>query len=52
MLTPEALYNAYGSKIILREMWPSITAWLDKGIPRGENGLWADGNGAFQFGDW
>ncbi|ORY31053.1 bacterial alpha-L-rhamnosidase-domain-containing protein [Naematelia encephala] len=40
VITPKDLYLAYGSKEILREMWNSMTIWLDKGIPRGENGLW------------
>lgn len=51
-ITPEDLYIAYGSKTILFEMWESITAWLDKGIPRGKNGLWKNERNGFQLSDW
>ena len=46
---PESLYQAYGGTMILEELYSSMCVWLDKGIPRKENGLWKD---VFQFGDW
>jgi len=52
VITPKDLYQAYGSKAILEEMWKSITTWLDKGIPRGENGLWLNPRDGFQLSDW
>lgn len=52
MITPRDLYQAYGSPAILKEMWQSITTWLDKGIERGENGLWKNPQDGFQLADW
>jgi alpha-L-rhamnosidase len=51
-VTPKDLYQAYGSKSILEEMWTSITTWLDKGIKRGDNGLWYSPRDGFQLSDW
>jgi len=34
---------------MLKEQLPGAKAWIDKGIPRTELGLWRD---VFQFGDW
>ncbi|KIH93282.1 alpha-L-rhamnosidase [Sporothrix brasiliensis 5110] len=50
VLTPWDLYNSSGDVEILRKQYPSMKIWVDKGIPRGDNGLW-DQN-AWQFGDW
>lgn len=52
VITPKDLYHAYGSRSILEEMWASITMWLDKGIKRGDNGLWYNPRDGFQLSDW
>lgn len=52
IITPRDLYQAYGSITILREQWESITAWLDKGVKRGANGLWDNPRDGFQLADW
>jgi alpha-L-rhamnosidase len=54
VITPRDLHQAYGSTSILREMWESITTWLEKGIPRGGNGLWLNNRDDhnFQLADW
>jgi alpha-L-rhamnosidase len=52
VITPKDLFLAYGSKVILEEMWVSMTTWLDKGIPRGANGLWDNPRNGFQLSDW
>lgn len=49
-LTPWDLYNAFGDKEMLRKSFESMCAWLDKGVPRGDNGLY--NHKAVQFGDW
>ena len=46
------MYEAYGSRQILEETWESMTTWLDTGIPKSENGLWENVEGAFQLADW
>ncbi|CAK7227670.1 hypothetical protein SEUCBS140593_006654 [Sporothrix eucalyptigena] len=50
VLTPWDLYTSSGDLELLRKQYPSMKAWVDRGIPRGTNGLW-DPN-AWQFGDW
>ncbi len=40
VLTPWDLYNSSGDLDILRKQYPSMKAWVDKGIKRGANGLW------------
>lgn len=50
VLLPWDLYLSSGDKDILRRQYASMTAWVDRGIPRGPNGLW-DPN-LWQFGDW
>ncbi|KAI5458782.1 glycoside hydrolase family 78 protein [Mariannaea sp. PMI_226] len=50
VLTPWDLYTSSGDAQILRTQYESMKAWVDKGIPRGPNGLW-DQN-IWQFGDW
>lgn len=52
IITPKDLHKAYGSKAILHGMWESMSTWLDKGIPRGENGLWLNPRNGFQLSDW
>lgn len=50
VLTPWDLYMSSGDLEILRRQYPSMKAWVDKGLPRGPNGLW-DQN-IWQYGDW
>ncbi|KAK1242954.1 hypothetical protein MKX08_005766 [Trichoderma sp. CBMAI-0020] len=50
VLTPWDSYNSSGDVDVLRRQYDSMKAWVDKGIPRGPNGLW-DQN-VWQFGDW
>ncbi|OCF35835.1 alpha-L-rhamnosidase [Kwoniella heveanensis BCC8398] len=50
IITPWDLYKAFGDRGILERQWESMTLWLDKGLPREENGLW-EKYGA-QYGDW
>ncbi|ORX38725.1 alpha-L-rhamnosidase [Kockovaella imperatae] len=49
---PDSLYQAYGGTMILEELFSSMCVWLDKGIPRGANGLWHNPPDGFQFADW
>lgn len=49
-LTPWDLYNFTGDKEILRRSFECMCAWLDKGVPRGKNGLYDHAKP--QFGDW
>ncbi|KEF55031.1 uncharacterized protein A1O9_08684 [Exophiala aquamarina CBS 119918] len=50
VLTPWDMYQSSGDLEILRRQYPSMKAWVDKGISRGPNGLW-DQN-IWQLGDW
>ncbi|KAK5053226.1 hypothetical protein LTR84_002200 [Exophiala bonariae] len=50
VLTPWDLYQSSGDVEILRRQYPSMKAWVDKGIARGPNGLW-DQN-IWQLADW
>ncbi|EHK46078.1 uncharacterized protein TrAtP1_013184 [Trichoderma atroviride] len=50
VLTPWDSYNSSRDVEVLRRQYDSMKAWVDKGIPRGPNGLW-DQN-VWQFGDW
>ncbi|PVH99473.1 glycoside hydrolase family 78 protein [Periconia macrospinosa] len=47
---PYALYQSTGDKVMLNDQFPGAQAWIDKGIPRNENGLWD--RSKTQFGDW
>ncbi|PSN59385.1 alpha-L-rhamnosidase A [Corynespora cassiicola Philippines] len=47
---PWALYQTTGDKVMLEEQYPGAQAWIDKGIPRNEAGLW--NRSTFQFADW
>lgn len=49
-LTPRDLHMAFGDKRILLDQYESMTVWLDKGVKRGENGLYAPD--LVQLGDW
>jgi alpha-L-rhamnosidase len=49
-LTPWDLYSFFGDKELLRRNWTSMTAWLERGVPRGSAGLYS--HDAVQFGDW
>ncbi|GAB1192192.1 hypothetical protein APSETT444_001377 [Aspergillus pseudonomiae] len=50
ILTPWTLYLSYGDADILRRQYPSMLAWIDRGIKRGPNGLWDPQ--VWQLGDW
>ncbi|CEJ56713.1 hypothetical protein PMG11_02912 [Penicillium brasilianum] len=50
VLTPWSLYCSYGDANILRRQYPSMIAWLDRGIRRGSDGLWEPQ--LWQLGDW
>ncbi|WWD19381.1 hypothetical protein CI109_103841 [Kwoniella shandongensis] len=49
-ITPWDLYTAFGDKSILEKQWDSMRLWLDKGLPRGPDGLW-EANVPL-YGDW
>ncbi|KAF1345680.1 bacterial alpha-L-rhamnosidase-domain-containing protein [Delphinella strobiligena] len=50
ILLPWALYRAFGDIGVLRKQYSSMQAWIDKGIPRGSDGLWD--RDTWQLGDW
>ena len=50
VLLPWTLYLNYGDTEILRRQYPSMTAWVDRGVQRGPDRLWDDT--LFQLGDW
>lgn len=50
VLTPWALYQAFGDLEILRCQYQSMVAWVDRGVPRGPDGLWDIER--WQLGDW
>ncbi|KKK21520.1 hypothetical protein P175DRAFT_0433833 [Aspergillus ochraceoroseus IBT 24754] len=50
VLTPWALYQSYGDVEILRRQYQSMITWVDRGIPRGPDGLWNIER--WQLGDW
>lgn len=50
VLLPWSLYRAFGDVQILKRQYPSMQMWLDKGIRRGEDGLWDPS--FHQLGDW
>ncbi|KAL4949414.1 bacterial alpha-L-rhamnosidase-domain-containing protein [Aspergillus filifer] len=50
ILLPWTLYQSYGDINILRQQYPSMTGYLDRGVQRGPDRLWDDT--LFQLGDW
>ncbi|KAJ6127660.1 hypothetical protein N7523_003272 [Penicillium sp. IBT 18751x] len=50
VLTPWKLYQFFGDVNILSTQYESMIKWLDKGIPRGTDGLWDLEK--WQLGDW
>ncbi|EXJ91196.1 hypothetical protein A1O1_04305 [Capronia coronata CBS 617.96] len=50
ILIPWALYRSYGDVGILRQQYPSMVAWLDRGVRRGPDRLWD--SQLWQLGDW
>ncbi|CAG8049227.1 unnamed protein product [Penicillium olsonii] len=50
VLTPWDLYSSYGDIDLLRRQYPSMLAWIDRGIRRGPDGLWDPT--LWQLGDW
>lgn len=47
---PWDVYQNFGDTSILRQQYKSMTAWVDRGLPRGPNRLWS--KTAHQLGDW
>ncbi|KAL4970557.1 bacterial alpha-L-rhamnosidase-domain-containing protein [Aspergillus stella-maris] len=50
IILPWTLYQSYGDANILRQQYPSMTGYLDRGVQRGPDRLWDDT--LFQLGDW
>lgn len=50
ILVPWALYWASGDVGILTRQFHSMSMWLEKGVPRGSDGLWDEN--VWQLGDW
>ncbi|CAK7210820.1 hypothetical protein SBRCBS47491_000907 [Sporothrix bragantina] len=50
VLTPWDLYRSYGDSGFLERQYDSMVAWVDRGIPRGADGLWV--STLPQLGDW
>ncbi|GAB7358337.1 hypothetical protein MBLNU230_g2408t1 [Neophaeotheca triangularis] len=50
VLTPMDLFRANGDKAVLERQLPSMKAWLDQGIDRGDDGLWNPDR--WQLSDW
>lgn len=50
VLTPWDIYSSSGDIEVLRRQYPSMLAWLDKGVRRGSDGLWD--SELWQLGDW
>lgn len=49
-LTPWDLHTAFGDKQVLLDQYESMTVWLDKGVKRDDNSLYA--SELIQLGDW
>ncbi|KAH7417634.1 glycoside hydrolase family 78 protein [Cadophora sp. MPI-SDFR-AT-0126] len=47
---PWDIYQNFGDISILQQQYESMTAWIDRGLPRGPNRLWS--KTAHQLGDW
>lgn len=47
---PWDVYQSFGDISILKNQYQSMTAWVDKALPRGPNKLWD--KTAHQLGDW
>ncbi|CAK7237107.1 hypothetical protein SCUCBS95973_009835 [Sporothrix curviconia] len=50
VLAPWDLYRSYGDAGFLQRQYDSMVAWVDRGVPRGADGLWV--STAPQLGDW
>ncbi|OJI95760.1 hypothetical protein ASPVEDRAFT_22800 [Aspergillus versicolor CBS 583.65] len=50
VIVPDVLHQYSADPSILRRQHKSMTTWLDRGIPRGADGLWDPER--FQLGDW
>ena len=50
IMTPWDLFWSSGDQAILEKQWESMRLWLDKGLPRNEQGFYADKTP--QYGDW
>ncbi|ODN77292.1 alpha-L-rhamnosidase [Cryptococcus wingfieldii CBS 7118] len=49
-LLPWDLYESTGNVEVLEQGWEGMRAWLDEGVPRGEDGMWS--GDAELYGDW
>ncbi|KAH6647753.1 alfa-L-rhamnosidase [Truncatella angustata] len=49
-ILPWDLYQAFGDEAVLSKQYQSMQAWVDKGVKRGEDGLWESDK--WQLGDW
>lgn len=50
IITPRNLYNSSGDREILERQWVSMRLLFDHGLPRNEQGFYADATA--QYGDW
>ncbi|EFX00699.1 alpha-l-rhamnosidase [Grosmannia clavigera kw1407] len=50
VLTPWVLYRYSGDTAVLQRQYPSMLAWLDRGVRRGPDRLWDPD--LWQLGDW
>ncbi|TLD18549.1 hypothetical protein PspLS_10270 [Pyricularia sp. CBS 133598] len=50
VLAPDVLHTYSGDLDLLERQFPSMVAWLEKGVDRGPDGLWKFD--VWQFGDW
>ncbi|KAG7528863.1 hypothetical protein FFLO_05896 [Filobasidium floriforme] len=50
ILAPSDLHRDSGDVVVLERQYASMSTWIDRGIARGEDGLWKED--AFKFGDW
>ena len=51
-MTPWDLYQAYGDDKVLTENFEAMKMWLDKGLPRGDDGLWRIDLETSLYADW
>ncbi|KAH8651107.1 bacterial alpha-L-rhamnosidase-domain-containing protein [Xylariales sp. PMI_506] len=50
VITPWDLYTSFGDTAALERQWESITAWLDRGVPRDPSGFY--NTESPQYADW
>ena len=52
VLLPNVLHEYSSDEEILSKQFESMSLWLNEGLPRGEDGLWAWNAEGVQLGDW